>query len=478
MKSIRKTTPTWDFAGVLVAVLLLLLATVANTVVSLRATHKLIDSSNWVEHTRIVLDELDGISLSLVSAETAERGYLYTGDRHFLAPYAAASRAIDNQVNHLAALTRDNAVQQQQIPSLKLQVATRMGLLKQVIALQDAGESARAKELVLRGGGKQAMQAVQNLVAAMKNEELRLLAARSSDSQRSARFLLTALPIANGVTAVLIGLAGLLLAREFHRRTRLAAHLRELVHRERTARAEAEAAKQALIQNEKLAAVGRLAATIAHEINNPLECVTNLIYLTKMESSLDEIALSNLTLADAELKRVAHITKQTLGFYRETSKPASVNLKEIIDDVLGLYASRIENKGIRVHREYNNDTLYGFAGGLRQIFSNLLLNAIDAVGMNGVITVRTSHSRNGNQIRVTIADNGSGIPRQHLTNIFEPFFTTKAHTGTGLGLWVSKQIVEKHGGQISVRSTTRPRRSYTAFRISLPSAMSPNAAAG
>jgi signal transduction histidine kinase len=227
----------------------------------------------------------------------------------------------------------------------------------------------------------------------------------------------------------------------------------------------------ALRRTEKLAAAGRLAATIAHEINNPLEAVTNLLYLAKMQP--DE-AKEYLLLADQELARVTHIARQTLGFYRDTSSPTSVNIFETLENVLFLYAKRLDSRRIVVRKRYDPDVrVMGFAGELRQVLSNVISNSMDAIGHNGTISIKVAAGSSWKDervpgVRITIGDTGPGIRPEHLEKIFEPFFTTKVDIGTGLGLWVSRGIVQKHHGFMRVRSSTAPGRSGTVFSIFLP----------
>ncbi len=226
--------------------------------------------------------------------------------------------------------------------------------------------------------------------------------------------------------------------------------------------------------NEKLAATGRLAATIAHEINNPLESVTNLLFLLQHHASLDDSARQYAATASAELARVVHITRQTLGFYRDTSSPVPVRLSSLLEDVLDLYSRKVENRNIRIARRFESDaTVHGFPGELRQIFSNLVANSLEAIGSDGRLSVHIYHSRAWRRgepegVRIIIADNGPGIPVEHRPKLFEPFFTTKSEKGTGLGLWVARGIVQKHGGFIAVHSSTRPGNSGTAFSVFLP----------
>ncbi len=218
---------------------------------------------------------------------------------------------------------------------------------------------------------------------------------------------------------------------------------------------ERKLAEEALRKAEKLAAMGRLSATIAHEINNPLEAVTNLLYLLRKESGLSTAGRQYLTTAEQELSRVAQIAKQTLGFYRDSSAAALTSLGELVDEVLLLYTSRLQAKGIRVERSYSQSASARiFRGEIRQVMTHLLSNAIDAVPDEGriEIEVRAAERNGAAGVEVYIRDNGRGIPAGQLEQIFEPFFTTKKGFGTGLGLWVSREIVEKHGGTISVRN--------------------------
>jgi signal transduction histidine kinase len=229
----------------------------------------------------------------------------------------------------------------------------------------------------------------------------------------------------------------------------------------------------ALLRSEKLASVGRMAATIAHEINNPLECVTNLLFLARGNKQVPESALQYLEMADAELQRIAHITRQSLGFYRESAQPASTSLTAVLDSAIDLLKSKIKAKQAVIEKQWDGDVqVTAVAGELRQVFSNLLANSLDAIDQEGTIKLRVSVAaafKDGQKsARVTIADNGKGIPAHCRRHIFEPFFTTKGSVGTGLGLWVSKQIVDKHGGTIRLRSRGDETCAGTVFSIVLP----------
>jgi signal transduction histidine kinase len=239
--------------------------------------------------------------------------------------------------------------------------------------------------------------------------------------------------------------------------------------------------EEALRRSEKLAVTGRLAASIAHEINNPLEAVTNLLFLLRNFSELPEGAQQYLAMAENEVRRIAEITQQTLRFYRQPTQPARTALEELLDPVMSLYQSRLNALNIRVERDYEAEmTLFCFAGELRQVFANLVGNAIDASSEGGRLLVRAHRSRrwkNSAQtgIRFAIADTGSGMEPEVREHIFEAFFTTKEVTGTGLGLWVSHEIILKHHGLVRVRSraaSSQPvgtnKNTGTVFQIFIP----------
>jgi PAS domain S-box-containing protein len=232
--------------------------------------------------------------------------------------------------------------------------------------------------------------------------------------------------------------------------------------------------ERALQTTEKLAAAGRMAATVAHEINNPLEAVTNLVYLAKRDLSNNDRVAGYLELASRELDRVAHITRQTLGFYRDTSSPVRFNVAETLEDLLLLYEKRFESRRIELVKQYDKALeITALAGEIRQAFSNLITNAIDAMPDGGKLMLKISKAREWrgsglSGIRVTILDTGSGIEPKHRRNIFQPFFTTKTDVGTGLGLWITRGIVEKHRGTIQMKSRTGQNCHGAAFSIFLP----------
>jgi signal transduction histidine kinase len=240
---------------------------------------------------------------------------------------------------------------------------------------------------------------------------------------------------------------------------------------------ERKRAEDALRKTEKLAAAGRLAASIAHEINNPLEAVTNLLYLLRHQPSLDAMAISYADLAQHEISRVAEMTQQTLRFYRQSTSPGVANVAELLDSVVTLYKGRLLGLQIEVsHRVGPDVDLYCFSGELRQLFANLIGNAIDAMAHGGHLWLAVRRSRSWVDgtpgIRLFVADNGCGMTQATRLRIFEPFFTTKETTGTGLGLWVSSEIIAKH--KATVRVASRPpdgasgKKSGTVFMLFFP----------
>jgi len=236
---------------------------------------------------------------------------------------------------------------------------------------------------------------------------------------------------------------------------------------------ELKRAQAALMQSEKLAAVGRLSASIAHEINNPLEAVTNLLYLIDKSDDLPESARSFTKLAQQELARVTQIATQTLRFYRQTTAKNAVRVTDLLDSVIKLYQGRLTSAGVKVLRQYRGaEPLDCFDGELRQVLTNLIGNALDASRSGGEIIVREREAtdwRTGRKgVLITVADKGHGMSKETAARIFEPFFSTKGITGTGLGLWVSLEIIQKHKGRVRVRSSATPSRHGTVFAVFIP----------
>ena len=238
--------------------------------------------------------------------------------------------------------------------------------------------------------------------------------------------------------------------------------------------AERHKAEDALRKSEKLAVSGRLAASIAHEINNPLESVVNLLYLISTCSRLEESKRYTVT-AMSELARVSEIVTSTLKFHRQQSNPCEVQITEIVDSALVLYQGRMNSAQIVIERDFQECLpIFAMAGELRQLIINLIGNAVDAMARTGgTLRLRITNTReysNGARpgVRLTIADTGSGINPDIKKKIFEPFISTKGDTGTGLGLWVSYGIVQKHGGSIQVKSRAISPATGTVFSVFLP----------
>ncbi len=233
--------------------------------------------------------------------------------------------------------------------------------------------------------------------------------------------------------------------------------------------------EEVLRRTEKLAVAGRLAASIAHEINNPLAAITNCLYLVQ-QTEMDALGRGYLELAQKELDRVAQITVQTLRFHRQSTRPVPTRPSDLSETVLALFESRLRRQAVHVERRFRDgNPIIAYEGEVRQVIVNLLGNAIDAMPGGGVLSVRiapTQRWQTGERgLAITIGDNGMGMTEETIARLFEPFYSTKGITGTGLGLWVSQEIVERHHGSIQVRSRlAQPRRpGGTVFRVFLPS---------
>jgi two-component system, NtrC family, sensor kinase len=244
---------------------------------------------------------------------------------------------------------------------------------------------------------------------------------------------------------------------------------------------ERKLAEEALRATDRLAAMGRLANSIAHEINNPLEALTNLLYLLKTGSHDAETA-EYVAMATDELERIARITKQTLAFNRNTDHPIEISLPELLDGVVTLYSPEFNRKNLRVIRRYESPPpISAFPGELRQVFANILRNALEALPIGGQLIIHAIPSADWKElsrrgVRICILDSGTGMSPETRKNIFEPFFTTKELKGSGLGLWLTMGIIAKHHGSITVRSSTAAKRHGTCFSIFLPAKSAPQTA--
>jgi PAS domain S-box-containing protein len=236
---------------------------------------------------------------------------------------------------------------------------------------------------------------------------------------------------------------------------------------------ERKRAEQALRTGEKLATAGKMAASLAHEINNPLAAVTNLLYLIAQDESASENSKRFIAMATGELARVSQITRNILAFYRESNQPTEVDIAELTANVLELYSPKIRESRVEIGFERGEPCkVVAFPGELRQVFSNLIVNAIDAMPTGGKLRIRvhegSDRRANRRGVRLVVSDTGVGIPRDKLGRLFEPFFTTKGEKGTGLGLWVSRDIINKHDGTIQIRTSSTAGRSGTCFSLFLP----------
>jgi PAS domain S-box-containing protein len=562
---------------------LLVIILTANAIITRRQLGVQVEDQVWVGHTRQVLFELAQTESILKDAETGQRGFLYTGDPKYLAPYNLAIGQVGPNIDKLANMTADNPRQQAHIPVLRNLAQAKVIELAQTITLYRSGRTEEAKALVLSDAGLFTMNNIRKLTSEMGEEETSLEAVRSAAYQKSIRVTAVCIYLASFIAALgLIFLAYYILRemelREQHARQILereewfrvtltslgdaviatdeqgqvtflnplaeqltgrnleyargrpiqevfpifnesthhivenpvkkvmelgrivglanhtvlrnangnlipiedsAAPIRDadhkligvvLVFRDATLERKSQ---EVLRKTEKLAAAARLAATVAHEINNPLEAIGNLLYITKGMAGLPAEAAEQLTLAEDEVARISHIARQTLGFYRESNVPDQVEIPALVDSVLNIYSNKFKTKNITLQREFGDcPPIRGLAGELKQAIANLISNAADAVSHNGTIRVKLEcvETSNGQLVQVLIEDDGPGIGAEQRDRIFEPFFTTKKDVGTGLGLWVTKEIIDRHGGSIKVHSREDKHTSGAIFNVLLPSA--------
>jgi signal transduction histidine kinase len=229
-----------------------------------------------------------------------------------------------------------------------------------------------------------------------------------------------------------------------------------------------------LRDTEKLAAAGRLAASLAHEINNPLSAAINSLYIVLLDSGLSEGNRAYVKQAEAELARVAHVTTQTLGFFRQSTAPVLADLGNIMTSALSLFTGRFEAHDIAITKKYlTREDVFCCRDEVHQVFVNLISNSLDAIRSRGRVVVRIGHANLWDDartpgVRVTLADNGEGVPAELQGKIFEAFMSTKDATGTGLGLWVVQNLVKKHKGSIRLRSSTDARRHGTVISLFFP----------
>lgn len=561
--------------GFLVFVFLL----AVNGIVIRRGVAAQTDAHYWVEHTQQVLLELSRIDSLLTQAESGQRGFLYTNNEQYLAPYGRAIDEIESHLDRLAELTADNPMQRVRMPQLRDIVQHKFSEMAETIRIYGEGDVDAAKALVQSDDGLFTMQQIRGVLADMQQAEITLEKRRTEEYARSVRRTVASVYLTTVVAVFGLGFLAFYILREIRLRERHAEQirLREEWFRitltsigdgviatdekgrvtfvnpvaEQLAGIKLEQCKgrdvqsvlplfnettqkpvenpvgivvlkgvtvglanhtvlkrpdgttipiedsaapirddknrligvvmvfrdaskdrnaqEILRKTEKLAAAARLAATVAHEINNPLEAVGNLVWLAKATTGVPQEAVGYLQHAEQELERVSHITRQTLGFYRESGTLDSVDLSEVVESVLKIFDNKIRGKRIRVEKRLQPCELQGRTGELRQLISNLVSNAIDATGTGGSVNLEVAcvKSEHGSAVQISIEDDGPGLDPRHAGQIFEPFFTTKQDVGTGLGLWVSKQIVERHGG--SIHADARGRKLKGArFTVVLP----------
>ena len=225
-------------------------------------------------------------------------------------------------------------------------------------------------------------------------------------------------------------------------------------------------AQEALQRSERLALAGRFSGAIMHEINNPLEAITNLVYLAKLEAHDPERVKSLAKQAEEQLELVRAIARQTLEFYREQRTPHDVDLVELLEAALRIHTKSLLEKQVDIRRSLPEKlVIQGNSGELLEVLSNLIVNALEALSRRGTLYLRARMGQE--EAHITVADNGCGIPEEIRGNLFTPFWTGKSESGTGLGLWLSKSLIEKHRGRIRWRSSVGPGRSGTTFRVSL-----------
>jgi PAS domain S-box-containing protein len=567
--------------GVITGFVLLLILLITNALVTRRQLAVMVSHQRDVEHTQQVLIAISQTQSLIEDAETGQRGYLYTTEPRYLAPYNLALTQLDPQLHLLEQLTNGNPTERSEVAQLRALTQAKLTELAQTILLYQSGYPDAARTEVLSDRGRLLMVQISNLIGKIQLQETTLETSRSAATRRSIRDTYISIYLASFVAALglfflayyifkamalrdiyarqleereewfrstLTSLGDAVIATDgrgrvtflnpmaeqlmgttltitrgkpietifpiFNETTRKtvdnpvtkvmehgfiiglanhtvlqhtdgtfipiedsAAPIRDghgkivgvvLVFRDATHERKSQ---EVLRKTEKLAAAARLAATVAHEINNPLEAIGNLIYIAKTTDGVPASACDQLAIAEEELARVSHITRQTLGFYRESKQPDEVDLPTLVESVLNIYSNKFRTKNITIERNFHDcPPIQGLSGELNQAVANLVSNAADAVPTGGTIRVTIdSHEDADNKVvKVIIEDDGPGIAPEHRDHIFEPFFTTKKDVGTGLGLWVTKEIIERHSGTVEVRSVNDTDPAGTAFSITLP----------
>jgi PAS domain S-box-containing protein len=567
--------------SVICGFILLLIVLVANTLVTRRQLGVQIQHQGWVVHTQQVRLELSQVESLLKDAETGQRGFLYTGDPKYLAPYNFAIARVQFNMDDLGRLTADNPQQQARLATLRELTNKKLDELDATISLYQSGKQDAAKSLVLSDAGLYIMNDIRSQIDAMDRAETSLEIERAAAythsihvtvaciylasclagiglvmlayyilhvmslrerhgrmlEEREEWFRVTLTSLGDAVVAtdqyghvtflnsVAENIIGMTLAQAQGRKVEKimplsnestrkavdnpvktvmeqgrvvglanhtvleradgtiipiedsAAPIRDdrgqmvgvvMVFRDATFERKTQ---DMLRRSEKLAAAGRLASTVAHEINNPLEAVGNLIYIARNTPGLPVEAAENLVQAEQELERVSHITRQTLGFYRESKVPEMVDLGAIVEGALRIYSNKLSAKNIEIETVLGDcPPIQGLPGEIKQAMSNLISNAADAVHVNGKIrvTLRCLDDLAGQTVHIAVEDDGPGIATVDKDRIFDPFFTTKKDVGTGLGLWVTREIVMRHGGSIEAHTQDASGLGGASFHVMLP----------
>jgi PAS domain S-box-containing protein len=567
--------------GVITGFVLLLILLIANALITRRQLADMVSHQADVEHTQQVLIAINQTQSLLKDAETGQRGFLYTTEPTYLAPYNLALAQLGPQLRILEQLTSNDPTERAEVAQLRTLTQAKLAELAETIVLYRSGQPDAAHTEVLSDRGRLIMVQIDNLIGKIQLQEGSLASARTAAARRSIRDTVISIYLASLVAAAGLFFLAYFITKAMAMRDIYARQLEEreewfrstltslgdaviatdgkghvtflnsmaeklmgttlsvvrgkyienifpifnettlkrvdnpvkkvmergaiiglanhtvllntdgtyipiedsaapirdgrgkivgvvMVFRDATTERKSQ---EVLRKTEKLAAAARLAATVAHEINNPLEAIGNLIYISKATDGLPESVFVNLSLAEEELSRVSHITRQTLGFYRESKQPNEVDLPTLVESVLNIYSNKFSTKNIIIVRDFHDcPPIQALSGELKQAVANLVSNAADAVPHGGTICVRidchedaTSHI-----VKIIVEDDGPGIAPEHRDHIFEPFFTTKKDVGTGLGLWVTKEIIERHSGTVEVRSMNGTGPSGTAFSITLP----------